>query len=397
MSKAEIKFPLKSDALIENIDAWWAAFAEYEGELNSHFSDGKEIEPPLLEFISKLKTVHPEMCWEFSKGENKPHRFTLAPERHYPLEPVARLIKERAPSLTYFDVGVHRDATPWEWISGEADSRFTWDSHDGIYVSHGAGEHNFIDLAFHIPESKSDAKQEANSFLLAELALGEKVVSDWIGYVDTDMLKSKGVFKKKTEEPPAEAYPIKDIRSRVAAEIARRKNALPEKPFSARVKDMGWSLVEISSDNPDGTYLHDMYIATLCDANLFSAMFTGRNRFNSQRFSSLGESFVVIQINGESSKLDIKDVSSRGAIEDALSDALEPKSLGAVVGGGMGRENAYIFLALEKEAEGLDLVVDTLRAEKLGEKTWIFFYDSRRQYEWVGLWDDTPEPELSDR
>ena len=397
MGHADIKFPLKSETLLKNIDEWWQAFQDYEGELNACFTDGKDIQPSIVDFMAGLKSVNPDMYWEFSRGENKPHKFTIAPERNYQLEPVARLLKTRAPDLKYFDIEVDRDATPWEWITGEADSRFSWDSNDDIYFSHAVGPQNFIDLTFYIPASKADAKQEANSFLLAELALGEKTVADWIGYVDVEVLKAKGLFKKKAIEPPSSSYPIKDIRSRVAAEIARFKNTLPKTSYGARAENMTWSLVEISQDNPEVAYLSDMYIVRFCDDDLFSGLYSGRSRFNGQRFSALGETFIVLQINGASSNLDLKDVSSRGEIEDVLNGALQPQSLGGVIGGSMGHENAYIFMALENEAGALDVIIDTLRSLKLGEKTWIFFCDSRRQCEWVGLWDDTPAPELSDR
>ena len=394
MSKVEIKFSLKNDELLENIDAWWASFKNYEGELNAYFSDRKEIEPPLLEFMIKIKSIHPDLCWEFSKGENKPHRFTIAPERNYPLEPIAKLLKERAPELQFFDIGIDRDATPWEWIQGEADSRFSWDSHEGIYASHSIGERNFVDLTFHIPVSKLDAKKDANAFLLAELALGEKVVADWIGYVEVNVLKSKGMFKKKSVEPPANAYPLKDLRSRVATEIARFKNTFPKSPFRERVENMEWSILQMSVNNSQADYLGDMYVASFCDADLFQSLYAGRNRFNSQRFSALDERFIVIQIDGVSSGLDLKDVASRGEIEDALTAHLDATSSGAVIGGGMGQENAYIFLALEDEMKGLEVAIEALQAQKLGEKTWIFFCDSRRQCEWVGLWEDSPAPDL---
>ncbi|WP_026941440.1 hypothetical protein [Hellea balneolensis] len=397
MSKAEIKFPLKSETLLTTIDAWWAAFADYEGELNAAFTTGKEIEPSIVDFMAEIKKVSPDMCWEFSKGEHKPHRFTIAPERNYPLEPVAKLLKEQAPELEFFEIGVDRDATPWEWMQGEADSRFTWDSHENIYVSHTIGRQNFIDLTFYIPADKADAKQEANSFLLAELALGEKVVADWIGYVDVEVLKTTGLFKKKAAEPPANAYPIKDIRARIAAEIARFKNTLPKEPFRRRVEAMEWSIFKMTENDSQTNYLGDIYVASICDADLFSALYNGRSRFNSQRFSGLGESFVLVKINGASSNLGLNQLSSRSEIEDALTESFQAISSGAVVGGGMGQENAYIFLALEDEATDLDTVIDTLRTQKLGEKTWVFFCDSRRQCEWVGLWDDTPAPELSIR
>lgn len=397
MNKAEIKFSLKSEKLLAAIDAWWAAFAAYEGELNAAFTTGKEIKPSVVDFMAEIKKVSSDMCWEFSKGEVKPHLFTIAPERNYPLEPVARLLKERAPDLEFFDVGVDREATPWEWMQGEADSRFSWDSHEDIFVSHAIGQQNFIDLTFYIPADKADVKQEENSFLLAELALGEKVVADWIGYVDVEVLKTIGLFKKKVAEPPANAYPVKDIRARIASEIARFKNTLPKAPFRERVENMHWSLIEISPNNTQANYLGDMYIVNVCDADLFSALYSGRSRFNSQRFSALGESFAFIQIDGASSGLDLKEVSSRSQIEDALIEAFNATSSGAVIGGSMGQENAYIFLALEDETADLDTVIDTLRTQKLGAKTWVFFCDSRRQCEWVGLWDDTPAPVISPR
>lgn len=397
MSKAKIKFPLKNDALIENIDTWWQDFAAFEDDLNAHFTECKDIEPPLLEFMIKLKSIHPDMCWEFSKGGNKTHKFTIAPERNYQLEPVARVMLDRAPNLQFFDIGIDRDATPWDWIKGEADSRFSWDSHEGIYVSHTIGQQNFIDLNFHIPESKADAKQDANAFLLAELALGEKVVADWIGYVDVSVLKTTGLFKKKVAGPPADAYSIKDIRAKVAAEIARFKNSLPKAPFRERVETMEWSIFKMSNENFSANYLGDIYVASICDKDLFSALYNGRSRFSSQRFSTLGERFVILQIDGESSGLNLGDINSRSEIEDTLTNALSKTSSGVVIGGGMGQENAYIFLALENETTDLKTIIDTLRAQRLGSKTWIFFCDSRRQFEWVGLWDDTPAPEMSER
>jgi len=63
-----------------------------------------------------------------------------------------------------------------------------------------------------------------------------------------------------------------------------------------------------------------------------------------------------------------------------------------VVGGGTGLRYSYVDLALTDATKGIQQLVRVIRDGKITKRTWILFFDAIYEYEWVGIWNDTPPP-----
>ncbi|HEY2252163.1 MAG TPA: hypothetical protein VGH74_13915, partial [Planctomycetaceae bacterium] len=118
--------------------------------------------------------------------------------------------------------------------------------------------------------------------------------------------------------------------------------------------------------------------------------------FDSARFSRCGETFCYLKIDG-SEGLDGSVFSDRGEIEDAINAVLRPAKLGSSIGGGTGRRYSYVELALVDVDRAWQEMRLVLQEGHLTPRTWLLFHDDERQYDWQGLYDDSPEPQMPER
>lgn len=393
-------FPLKTPKIQAAIQSWWAAFARAEHALNEMFMTGEGGPTDILMNLMNehFHAVHPEMMWEFGKGTQKNHVLRIAPERNYELEPLARWMKDLAPELEFFDIQIDRPATPWNEIIEHTDSRFSWPSPAEIYFTLETGKFNRIDIVFHAKTKDVGPKFETDCFLLTEQLLGEKVVTDWVGYIDAELHTPKGLIKKTYSSFPARAINASGLAGAVRAKMANIKNDLPPVISDQDIDNQNWSIVKIERQEDDPHhYMNDMYLAVTSDADLFRSLYSAKSRFHGGRHSTAEDCFVLIKIDGADSARDLGQADSRHDIQNAVDDALRAQGLGGVVMGGMGQIYMFIIVALSNENAGLKCSLDTLRTLKLGSKTWLQYCDARRQMEWIGIYDDTPEPNLNIR
>ena len=115
--------------------------------------------------------------------------------------------------------------------------------------------------------------------------------------------------------------------------------------------------------------------------------------FSSGRYSSSAEVFCYLKMDG-SEGLTGERFSDKGDIEDALDERLRSAKLGCFVGGGTGLRYSYVDFSLTDLWRSIPIIREVLRAGNLTRRSWIQFYDSEWQNEWVGIWDDSPPPPI---
>ena len=71
------------------------------------------------------------------------------------------------------------------------------------------------------------------------------------------------------------------------------------------------------------------------------------------------------------------------------------EEVGCYVGGGTGLRYSYLDLALTDVARAV-VIMRVLREGNIPKRTWIQFFDTDLQTEWVGIWDDAPPPPMPD-
>jgi hypothetical protein len=87
-------------------------------------------------------------------------------------------------------------------------------------------------------------------------------------------------------------------------------------------------------------------------------------------------------------------LSRRTAFEDNLDRALRAAKLGAVVGNGIGVLHSYVDVALGDAEAAVPTLRKVAKSSGLDKRSWLLFCDGEWRDEWVGLFDDAPEPAL---
>jgi len=393
----EIKFPLKKPGIEEKIATWWQVFRENEEQLNAAFAPHADSDFDIGKFMhDNFSKISPDMSWEFGPGQTKKHVFAIAPERKRDLEPLARMIADLAPiNFKFFEICINRPLTEWDTYVQWQDGRLSWKSPKGIHFMAEKGEHDLINLVFYTKPEHQDERTYDNCYIMMESLLGEEVVRDWIGYVDLEESKAKGLFGRgKTNFPPG-TKPVSELRESIAKEIAKIKNGLVKEPLYKSSETGSWSLLQMKpAEADDYARMDDLISLIVLSDGPAQSFYSGQLRFSSKRFSAHSEDFVFVKIDGAAEDLNMDIFEGRGDIEDALAKVLVGPELGAVVGGGTGIRYSYIFLAIPDLEKAVPAIRHTLQSEGMPRRSWILFNDAHRNQEWIGIWDDSPQPVL---
>lgn len=388
------------------IDRWWDAFVENADAIDAMFTSGGAFE--LVEFMrSALGGVDPRIMWEYGPGLLKGgHRLVITPEAERGLRPMATELVARAPGLPRWEFYAYRRAESVEQAEASVQGRVRA-SLDGTFVTASIGEHNKIDLVYHHPDTTGEDDERANAvaFVATESLLSEETLDHWIGYIDVAKAAKPGLLGRLRGTPKSPTLlPLDRLKPTVDALIDAIRSQLPPEPLhtyddvaqAPGLNDQSnqWCTLSLEPEpRDDYPRKSDLYVAvTGVDALWRAAMLD--SAFDSRRFSRHGETFCYLKLDG-SDGLDAEHFEDRGAIEDTLDAALKPAALGCVHGGGTGRRYSYIDLALTDVDAAIDAIRDVLRGGNIHKRTWLLFCDADLCDEWVGVYDDTPEPPTS--
>ncbi|WP_282611215.1 hypothetical protein [Pelagibius sp. Alg239-R121] len=370
---------------------WWTAFEENQVKILESFSpddDGAFDLPQWMQ--SSLQAVHAQIMWEFGPGLVKPHRLVITPEGRRELRPLIRAILQEAPVLEKFEFYGHRLPENLEMASTMLSYRAGWQDLSEIKFKTELNELNQIDITYYTPFNDPKDEQINKLWLLTAQLLGEEITERWVGFVDVRVLP-KGRLFGFLKRPDIEQSPIEDFRADFDTRIAEIKASLPDQPYSEFAEEQEWVMLELEPEKQDDyDFKDDLFVAPFVSAPLFQAMHGQRNSFSAERFSSKGESFLFLKMDGAAEDLDQEIFEDRSAIEDALNDAL--KSMGCIIGGGTGLRYSYIDLAVTDLKAAVSIIRETLQAGKLTKRSWLFLHDPDYQSEWLGVWPDSPAP-----
>jgi hypothetical protein len=182
----------------------------------------------------------------------------------------------------------------------------------------------------------------------------------------------------------------------VEAAIAGVRAGLPEAPRHGSEGRAEWTLLEAEADPADDYAAQDdLVLFSTCMPEATKCFLEGAP-FSSRRFSRHGELFVYVKTDAHESSVEGRH-RARLSLEDAIDGTLRPRALGAVVGAGIGLRYVYVAVALPREPSlgaGLEALCVRLREANVPRRSWVLFYDSEWDGDWVPVWDDSPEPFL---
>lgn len=374
--------------LTRSIDAWWAEFTARSQDLCNCLARNGDWD--LAGWMHKhLQGINEHLMWEFAPAVHKDgYRLVITPECRRDLRPVVSQILERAPSLDGWEFYGYRLPEDFEMAKLTVDARTGGDISKTFFRA-TIGDFNKINLLFLSRNySSDDDRQGLNDvFVATETLLGEEILDRWIGVIEV----------APWDDGPEEPQGIRNLKVEVDRLIDLVQNGLPPCPYFQLHNDektVGYIFELKPQEADDYPGQSDMVVGK----STILAMWMNAHQnqsFDSIRFSRHGEVFCYIKIDG-SHGLDEEKFSDKGEIEDAIDSALCEAEVGCFVGGGTGLRYSYLDLALTDINRGVEIVKRVLRDGNISKRTWILFFDTDLQAEWIGVWDDTPPPPMTD-
>jgi hypothetical protein len=372
------------ERVLARIDAWWQAFVENLPNLEEYFGGNSTWN--ISQFMGKtLQAIDSHLMWEYGPGvEGNRRRLVITPESSRHLRPLVETVLERAPKVegwTFHPYRLHDSLDQvFQMVTARGGQDFS-----GATVQAQRGEHNLIDLTFQAPHFTPEDKRAnlRDARVAAEALLGEEILDRWVGAIRT--------------QPPGEGsfLPLERLPDTVQALIGSILDQLLPRtcqPFSeeARAENYEKDEPQRKKDYPG---FRDKYRASTLLPEVWMAAHT-TSTFSSLRFSRAGERFCFAKIDMQDQDGDAR-LELRTRLENQLSAALREGDLGDVWGGGTGVRYTYIDLALLDVARGAEVVRRVLREANVAKRSWLQFYDCDWEWEWIGVWDDTPKPPLT--
>ncbi|MDZ4778786.1 MAG: hypothetical protein SGJ19_00870 [Planctomycetia bacterium] len=311
---------------------------------------------------------------------------------------MVRTILERAPVIDGWEFYEHRLPEAVASAISTVRARTQRDVGD-FKVRVTRGDDHLIDLTYTAPSIvDADARSASSAaFVATETLLGEACLDNWTGLVEatpTPPTRGFGRFFVRTANKQRHFVELGRLRETVHALIGSIRDQLPRKPLYESIegaKGTVWKLTPNEAD--DYAEQQDMFVGRSVSPAMWMAARSSRT-FCSERFSRCDETFCYVKLDG-SEGLDEDHFADKSEIEDALDEVLRPAVLGCTIGGGTGRRYSYIDLALTDVDKGIAAIKRRLQAGNVPKRSWIQFFDSDLAAEWVGIYDDTPQPPLA--
>ncbi|MGA2496632.1 MAG: hypothetical protein ABSH20_02765 [Tepidisphaeraceae bacterium] len=340
-----------------------------------------------------LQSIDPRLMWEFGPAvSGDGHRLVITPESNRQLRPLVDSVLNRAPKLAAWEFYGHRLPESME-LAEQAVKGRTGGSLDGVTVRASIGKGNRVDLVFQTPRYAAAGRDAAHHdvFAATESLLGEKVLDDWVGVIEVEPAK-RGLLAKFAGRRTSPGIGIDRFAETVTALVESIREQLPDRPlFQIDMKADGhkWANFKLEpKEDEDYAGRGDLLVMISGYSEMISAAH-GSGSFVSSRFSRFGEQFCYLKIDGREGS---GKFGGRDEIEDAIDSLLIPAKAGCVVGGGTGLVYSYIDLALADVSRAIPLIQQVLRGGEVSSRSWVLFFEADLQDEWVGIWDDTPEP-----
>jgi len=379
------------------IDAWWDAFASRRADIEAHIRGTTRWDLPAF-MREHLDPLDPEIEWEYGAAvSGEGHRLVITPHSEHRLFPMVRTIVERAPRVAGWEFHARHPASPFDYamriVAGRADVDLA-----GTTVEVKRQPWGRLDLRFHLPRKVAveDARARTAVLVATQSLVGEQVLHQWIGEIE---VRRQGRFHRLSfGEQPRDDVPLAQLASLVQRHVTRLLDERPDRPCIDRDDEV--SLLKLSDDQvrkgagrPTGTEhggRTDIFVGTAALPGLWRAARFGLPIW-SESFSRHGEVFGYVKLDGAQG-LEGSVFAHKGEIEDALDEPLRAARAGCLIGGGSGLRYSYVDFALLDVEAGVRIMRDILREGNVNRRSWILFFDSVLEDEWIGIHPDTPPP-----
>lgn len=310
--------------------------------------------------------------------------------------PLAELVLAQAPSDIGYGLSLGRPAVPLAQALAEVRASHQLDLSRATLRA-GFGRGHLLEVTIGIPGgSGAEIEQNAAENLVRAL-IGDRLFETWIGVVHAAPAPRMPSLRVLDVRAHA-SLTIDDLFATVSAAVLGVLQGLPASADGGEPSSQGgardserasrddWTLLEVEPLAKErGGRKDDLLLASTCTPELLRCYLDG-SPCASRRFSPSGEQFVFVSYSDEDPAM-ARRVERRTAIEAALAECLADD--GVVTGVGLGVKTTYVDLALRDLEAGLMRLVSRLRQLDLPAHTFIQFFDSELEEEWLSIWPDT--------
>jgi hypothetical protein len=392
---------------LQTMASFWAAFEESCDTLAGENSGTtNEIAEWMTVHLGNLEIAE----WEFGPAlEGDGHRLSLGTlnERHS--IPMLRAFVALAPPVHGWEFYAGRARWPESWVAQQEAHPRGWQLSVKRWRAELIPNDGKINLRMYSPEIghlKEVEEHGGDACLALEMALGEEMFDTWVGEVEvlSGTAKPWPWSRARPTEEYERAIPIAKLHQALEMELQRLRSALPSETRVAG------GASELPTDNDEGSeqragYVYrldaedasvnaprfsDAFVASTLEPALFEAV--RASVFCSKNFSRLGETFCYLKL----ARPDINDtdLAPRNRLTDALEDRLITADLGCSYGAACGVHYWYIDLALVSVEDSIPIIRSVLQERAVPRDSWLLFYDSELNHEWIGIYPDTLEPDV---
>lgn len=348
----------------------------------------------------RLRAIHPRVELSLSEDDESGIECIELSALEPSAWPLAELMLAQAPSDLGYALSLGRPALPLARALAEVRA-----SHE-VELSRaslraGFGRGHLLEITLGVPGGSGSENEQNAAENLVRAALGDRVFETWVGAVNAapaPRLPSLRVLDVRARQA---SLSVDDLFSTVAAATLGVLRGLPDEPRVALslppvtsvdtplVNDTSreeWTLLEVEPLTQErGRRKDDLLLASTRTPELLRCYLDGAP-CASRRFSRVGEQFVFLSYADDERTMQ-RRVARRTAVEQALSESVT--GLGAVTGVGLGVKTTYVDLALCDLETGLERLVATARELELPRHSFIQFFDSELEEEWLSIWPDS--------
>jgi hypothetical protein len=365
-------------------EQWWRAFQVNAANIAASFSQPGKFD--IVRFMDdNLAAIDPRLCWEYGSARRASggHRLVITPEGEHWLRPMLGHILSRAPNLPGWEFYAHRLPETAAYarlaVKGRCGVEF---QQAGIEAR--VGRLQKIDVLYTFPQEQwSEEQAQHVAFVLTETLLGEETLDGWIGVIDA----------VDPREPGHRWLPLERAGDTVSAVAKHMLEQLPAEPLYRIDKENAQWLsyqMEPAGGSDDYPRRSDLIVGTACNERLIEAI-VSQGLFDSRCHSRCGEYFCYLKIDADDVPREHR-IEFRAELEDPLDDALQQAGLGGTIGGGSGIRYSYVDLSLTNVMQAVPLIRQVLAQRRAPLRTWLLFYDTQFEKEWLGVYPQTPPP-----
>ena len=314
--------------------------------------------------------------------------------------PLAELILAQAPSDVGYALSLGRAAVPLSRALAEVRASHAVDLSRATLRA-GFGRGHLLELTLGVPGGAGSESEQNAAENLVRAALGDRAFETWVGAVHAAPAPRMPSLRVLDVRARQASLTIDDLFATVAAATNGLLEGLPDEPrltpslppatsvdtpLANDTSQEEWTLLEVEPLAQDrGRRKDDLLLASTRTPELLRCYLDG-SPCASRRFSRVGEQFVFLSYADDERTMK-RRVARRTAVEQALSESVT--GLGAVTGVGLGVKTTYVDLALGDLETGLVRLVATARELELPARSFVQFFDSELEEEWLSIWPDS--------